>query len=434
MIIKNGLVFTENNTFTPMTVHTSGSLITALTAPDTSDTGILKTPSDTAASYPVDTCCSAEDTSIFDAAGCYVLPGLTDIHFHGCDGYDFCNGTFEAFDAISAFSLSHGVTSICPATMTLPEADLSAICENAAHYQKAQLCGRIAGHTADLIGIHMEGPFISAHKKGAQNDAHILQPDAALLRRLQKKADGLIRLVSLAPELSGAVPCIKECHGEFHFSIAHTEADYDTAMAAFFAGADHVTHLFNAMPPFTHRAPGVIGAAFDTPACFAELICDGVHIAPSAVRAAFRLFGEERIVLISDSMEAAGKPDGHYQLGGLSVSVSGNRAVLSDGTLAGSVTPLYDCMRTAVSMGIPLESAVRAATINPCRSIGMDKLYGSIAVGKKAHFLILNRNDLSITSVIKDGFCLKAPHPEGTPADSRHSLPPQPCCSRRPVQ
>lgn len=434
MIIKNGLVFTENNTFAPMTIHTSGSLITALTTPMDSGANTAEAASDAVAFNSMEKLAFPEDDAVFDAAGCYVLPGLTDIHFHGCDGCDFCDGTSEAFDAIASFALSHGVTSICPATMTLPEADLSRICENAADYRKAQLCGNAAQQTADLIGIHMEGPFINAHKKGAQNDAHILQPDAALLRRLQKKADGLIRLVSLAPELSGAVSCIEACREEFRFSVAHTEADYDTAMAAFSAGADHVTHLFNAMPPFTHRAPGVIGAAFDTPSCFAELICDGVHITPCAVRTAFRLFGEERMVLISDSMEATGKPDGHYRLGGLTVFVSGNRAVLTDGTLAGSVTPLYNCMLTAVSMGIPLESAVRAATINPCRSIGMDKLYGSIAVGKKAHFLILNRQDLSITSVIKDGLCLKAPHPEETPADSRHSLPPQRCCSRHPAQ
>lgn len=400
MIIKNGLVFTENNTFVPMTVHTDSGLITKLQAPEA----------------PV----SAADVSeadVFDAAGCFVLPGLTDIHFHGCDGYDFCDGTKEAFDAIGSFAFSHGVTTICPATMTLPEEKLADICESAAHYKKAQ-SGSSGQLRADLIGIHMEGPFINAHKKGAQNDAHSMTPSAALLRRLQKKAEGLIRLISLAPELAGAISCIEECRKEFRFSIAHTEADYDTARTAFLAGADHVTHLFNAMPPFTHRAPGVIGAAFDTPACFAELICDGVHIAPSAVRAAFRLFGAERTILISDSMEATGKPDGHYHLGGLTVFVSGNRAVLADGTLAGSVTPLYDCMRTAVSMGIPLPDAVRAATINPCRSIGMDALYGSIAAGKKAHFLILKQEDLSITAVIKDEHCLRVPHPAEMPADN----------------
>lgn len=155
------------------------------------------------------------------------------------------------------------------------------------------------------------------------------------------------------------------------------------------------------MPAFTHRAPGVIGAAFDAPNCFAELICDGVHINPSVVRATFKLFGADRMILISDSMEATGKPDGDYELGGQAVHVSGSYATLADGTLAGSATPLYRCMLTAVSMGIPLEDAITAATINPCRSIGIDKEYGSIEQGKKAHFLILDKETLAIKAVIK---------------------------------
>ena len=172
-------------------------------------------------------------------------------------------------------------------------------------------------------------------------------------------------------------------------------------MEAFAAGADHVTHLYNAMPPFTHRAPGVIGAAFDTEKAFVELICDGVHIDPAVVRATFKLFGADRVILISDSMEATGKPDGTYSLGGQEVHVNGNRATLADGTIAGSATPLYRCMLTAVSMGIPLEDAIPAATINPCRSIGIDKDYGSLKAGKKAHFLVLSKADLSIKAVIK---------------------------------
>lgn len=379
MVIKNGLVFVDG-TFMPLAVHTREDTIVGFHE-------------------------AVEDT-VFDASGCYVLPGLTDIHFHGCDGYDFCNGTMEAFEAIGAFQLSHGVTSVCPATMTLPADTLSDICEHAAQYRKKQENGSARADVSDFIGIHMEGPFINVKKKGAQNEAHIMEASAKVLRSWQEKAQGLIKLVSLAPETSGAIDCIRECSKDFHFSVGHTEADYETAMEAFQAGADHATHLYNAMPPFTHRAPGVIGAAFDSPHCFVELICDGVHIAPSAVRAAFRLFGKDRVILISDSMEATGKPDGKYALGGLEVQVSGNRAVLSDGTLAGSVTPLYRCMLTAVSMGIPLETAVSAATINPCRSIGMDALYGSIAAGKKAHFLILNQNDLSIKAVIKGQRCM----------------------------
>lgn len=382
MIIKNGVVFSDDCTLKPMTIRTEKDLITGL--------------------FPVSGVEGADgDDTVFDASGCYVLPGLTDVHFHGCDGHDFCDGTAEAFETIGAFEFSQGVTSICPATMTIAAQKLSEICENAAAFRNAQENGTVREDTSDLIGIHMEGPFINKNKKGAQNEAYVIPAQASLLHSWQEKAQGLIKLISLAPETEGAIDCIKECHEDFRFSIAHTQSDYETAMAAFEAGADHVTHLYNAMPPFTHRAPGVIGAAADTAKCYVELICDGVHIAPSVVRATFRLFGDDRVVLISDSMEATGKPDGDYSLGGLAVHVSGSHATLADGTLAGSVTPLYRCMLTAISMGIPMTSAFRAATINPCRSIGMDSLYGSITVGKKAHFLILDQKDLSIKAVIK---------------------------------
>ncbi|MBR1931049.1 MAG: N-acetylglucosamine-6-phosphate deacetylase [Lachnospiraceae bacterium] len=380
MILKNGLVFTEEGQFSPLTITTDGDRITKLSE-DTVQ------PSDT--------------SEIFDASGCYIVPGLTDIHFHGCAGHDFCDGTEEAFDAIAAYEFTQGVTTICPATMTLSADILSDILKSAAAYAKSQQKADAPADRAALVGIHMEGPFINVNKKGAQNASYIQLPTAEAIRRWQKDAEGLVRLISLAPEVEGAVDCIKECSKEFRFSIAHTESDYDTAMKAFAAGADHVTHLYNAMPPFTHRAPGVIGAASDTLNSFVELICDGVHIAPSVVRATFRLFGADRVILISDSMEATGKPDGTYSLGGLEVHVNGSHATLSDGTLAGSVTPLYRCVLTAISMGIPLESAIKAATINPCRSIGIDHDYGSIRVGKKAHFLILNKNDLSIKAVIK---------------------------------
>jgi len=382
MIIKNGLVFTENAEFESLTVLTK-------------DDEILYVSKDGMEAAKEE----------FDASGCFVLPGLTDVHFHGCAGHDFCDGTVEAYDAIAGYELSQGVTSICPASMTLSAERLTEICESAAFYQKAQQTGTARKDTAELVGIHMEGPFINANKKGAQNAAYIQKPSAAQLRAWQKAANGLVRLVSLAPEVEGAIDCIKESQGAFRFSIAHTESDYDTAIKAFEAGADHVTHLYNAMPPFTHRAPGVIGAASDTENAFVELIVDGVHIAPSVVRATFRLFGDDRVILISDSMEATGMPDGTYSLGGLKVHVTGNRATLSDGTIAGSATPLYKCLLTAVSMGIPLESAVKAATINPCRSIGIDHLYGSIATGKKAHFLILDQKDLSIRAVIKGQEC-----------------------------
>ncbi len=378
MLIRNGLVFTGEGKFAQLDVVTDGDLIGALLPPGTADT---------------------TNQTVVDATGCYVIPGLTDIHFHGCDGFDFCDDSLEACEHLASFELQHGVTSICPATMTLSADKLRSICQTAAAFRDKQHLNP-ALEQADLIGVHMEGPFISPSKKGAQNEAFIQKPDRTLVRRFLSDSKGLVKLISLAPERDGAIACIAECKDEVAFSIAHTEANYATAMAALQAGANHVTHTFNAMPPFHHRDSGVIGAAFDQADCFAELICDGIHISAPVVRAAFRLFAG-RIILISDSMRAAGKPDGTYTLGGLEVTVHGQYATLANGTLAGSVTPLYECMRTAVSMGIPLEDAVTAATITPCRSIGMDGQYGSLEPGKKAHLLLLDQQTLDIRQIIK---------------------------------
>ncbi len=379
MTVINGLVFTEEGAFESLTVMTEGDRIT-------------KTGKDL-----------PPEGEVFDAEGCYVLPGLTDVHFHGCMGHDFCDGTIEALDAIAEYQFGQGVTCICPATMTLPDSRLCGILKNAAEYRRSVS----RPDRAELVGVHLEGPFINRERKGAQNEGYIQTADAEKLRRWQDCAEGLVKLVTIAPETENALGCIRECRREFRFSIGHTNADSLTAAEAFRAGADHVTHLFNAMPPFGHRETGVVGAALDEGNCFVELICDGVHISPTMVRAVFRLFGDDRVVLISDSMEAAGMPDGSYSLGGQRVDVKGSLATLADGgpntvpTIAGSVTSLYKCMLTAVSMGIPLESAVRAAAVNPCRSIGIYDEYGSIAVGKRANFLVLDRNDLSIRAVIK---------------------------------
>lgn len=307
----------------------------------------------------------------------YLLPGLVDIHFHGCAGYDFCDGTKEALRAMEAYENRHGITSFCPATMTLPADEIAHICSAAAN----------AGIKC-LRGIYLEGPFISKEKKGAQNVAFIKSPDLELLDMLQERAGGLIKIVAIAPETEGAMECIRKGSNRYRFSIAHTCADYETALEAMKAGACHVTHLYNAMSPFSHREPGVIGAAVDDVKTEVELICDGVHVHPSMVRSTFKLFGDSRVILVSDSMQAAGMEDGMYTLGGQDVSVKGNRAVLKDGTIAGSVTNLYDCMVTAIDMGIPKESAVRAATYNPAKAIGIDNEYGSLEAGKKADILV----------------------------------------------
>lgn len=379
MIIKNGLVFTEEGNFEPMTIRTQDETIVELLP----------------ASHEAD---NSSDT-VIDAKGCFVIPGLTDIHFHGCDDCDFCDGTVESYKRISSYELKNGITSICPATMTMPVETLDNICTVAGDFASSYKEG------ADLVGIHMEGPFISMEKKGAQNGAYIIPANEKLIRSWNKKSKGLVKIISIAPETENAIDCIRALSKDFCFSVAHTTANYEIAKEAMDAGALHVTHLYNAMPPFSHRAPGVIGAASDSEDCMVELICDGVHINPTVVRATFRLF-DGRVILISDSMMATGKPDGTYALGGQPVHVKGNHATLDDGTLAGSVTNLYGCMTTAIRMGVPMEQAIMAATINPCRSIKIDDKYGSISPNKKAHFLLLDQKDLSIRKVIKGKICL----------------------------
>ncbi len=346
-----------------------------------------------------------EDKSqeVIDGEGCYAIPGLIDIHFHGCKGYDFCDGTKEAIAEITKYEASVGVTGIAPATMTLPLEELTHILSVAASYKKMAAQEQLPG--ADLLGINMEGPFISVEKKGAQDERNIISCNLEICQQFLDASEGLVKFIGIAPEKNdNALQVIQGMKHKVNLSLAHTNADYDTAKAAFDAGANHAVHLYNAMPPFTHRMPGVVGAVADTPHVNAELICDGVHIHPSVVRATFRMMGKDRIILISDSMRATGMPDGKYLLGGLEVEVVGNRAALvSNGALAGSATNLMDCMRTAVKkMGIPLETAVACATMNPAKALGEYKDYGSISPGKKADLVLLD-SELNLKMVFKDG-------------------------------
>ncbi len=340
---------------------------------------------------------------VLDGGGCYAIPGLIDLHFHGCKGYDFCDGTSEAIAKIAEYEASVGVTAICPATMTLPVNELEEILAVAAKYKKENASG--GQGAADLVGVNMEGPFISEAKKGAQDERNIISCDAGICRRFLNASEGLVKFVGIAPERNEkAQEFIRQMKDEVHISLAHTNADYDTAMAAFEAGADHAVHLYNAMPAFTHRKPGVVGAVSDSAHVNAEMICDGVHIHPSVVRATFKMLGADRIVLISDSMRATGMPDGQYTLGGLDVNVAGGKATLvSNGALAGSATNLMECMKTVVKvMGIPLKTAVACASMNPAKCLGIYDEYGSIAPGKKGNVVLLDQ-DLELKAVVKDG-------------------------------
>ena len=378
MIIRNALVYGEDKTFSRLDIRIEEDVFTEIC------------PS----------LAPSENESVLDADGLYAIPGLIDIHFHGCMGHDFCDGTVEAIDAITRYEASCGVTSVCPATMTVSPESLVQVMDAARTYNESLA----RPGQASLVGINMEGPFISEAKKGAQAAEHIRLCDEALFCSLQERSGGLIKLVDIAPENEGAMEFIDALHDKVTISLAHTTADYQTAKEAYDRGARHATHLYNAMPPFTHRAPGVVGAAFDSPHCRAELICDGVHIHPSVVRATFQLFGDDRMILISDSMRAAGMEDGQYTLGGQDVAVKGKYATLvSDGALAGSVTNLMDCMRTAVKeMQIPLESAIAFATMNPAKAIGIYDRYGSISTGKIANLVLLDQ-DLNLRQVIIHG-------------------------------
>lgn len=323
-----------------------------------------------------------------------VLPGLIDLHLHGNSGCDFSDGSREDNRRMLRFLARQGTVACCPTTMALPEAALTAACGALAD------CAPEDG--AEVAGIHLEGPFFHPEKKGAQPACNLSLPDVALVRRLQQAAAGRVRILSFAPELPGAEALITALAGELILSAAHTTAAYDTAAAAIRRGVTHVTHLFNAMPPLLHREPGLIGAAAEAPGVTAELICDGIHVHPSAVRAAFALFGAERICLISDAMSACGMPDGRYALGGQQVQVQAGRATLADGTLAGSVATLQFCLKQAVAFGIPPEDAVRAATWNPARVLGLEARMGCIAPGRSAD-LLLCRPDFSLEQVLLGG-------------------------------
>ena len=474
MKILNAQIYQEDGSFWEGTVCTDGGLISE----------------------------QSGDTIELDASGCYLIPGLIDIHLHGCAGYDYCScgakpsaarftsakpsaaqsaaarpttaeepsatgqaGQQDTLSAIARYEAACGVTTICPATMTLPQEQLLQICRHTAAYDSLA-----DPRGAEIAGIYMEGPFLAPEKSGAQDRDNLYLPDIQYFHAANVAAAGRIRFLAVAPELEGAETLIRSLtaasvqngveavtqgkidensgrtreivsgnasltrQAALRITLAHTAADYDTACRAFAAGASQVTHLYNAMNGMHHRKPGLVGAAADTPGVFAELICDGIHVHPAVVRQTFKMFGTDRIVLISDSMEATGMPDGHYELGGQSVIKEGRKAVLApapgeeaafgekpapgetaaladssaaEPVLAGSVSTLADCLRTAVlEMRIPLEDAIRCAAVNPAKAAGIYDRCGSISIGKKADLVLLEKESLRVRKVILRGHAL----------------------------
>ncbi len=329
-----------------------------------------------------------------DAQGCYIIPGLIDIHTHGAMGADTSDGDPEGMLTLSRFYAAGGVTSFCATTMTLKEPELTRSMQTVHDFIRP-------ANGAKIAGVHLEGPFVCYAKRGAQAAENLADPDIDMFFRLNEVSGGQVRLITLAPELPGAMDFIREAAKYCKVSIGHTEADYDTAMQAFEAGASHATHLYNAMPPLLHRDPGVIGAAFDSGADV-ELITDGFHVHPAVIRITFKLFGE-KVDLISDSLRCTGMPDGDYTLGGQPITMKNGKATLKDtDTLAGSSIHLMEGLRRSVKFGIPLETAVTAATLSPAKAIGKEDEIGSLNVGKAADLVILDP-DLSVRAVYIDG-------------------------------
>lgn len=364
MLIINGTVFSDGK-FEKKDIRVADGKFLAIAEP-----GVL---------------CPEQTEQVIDAAGKKILPGLVDVHSHGRVGEDFSMITEEGLQKLCDSYAACGVTAVLGTTMTNRVDVVEASMEAMGNYRKGKHTG------AKLMGVHMEGPFLGKDKKGAHDEQYLTAPDQTWFERVQTLCGQSVRLITVDPCLPGAEEFIRKCH-ENHVavSLGHTSCDYGLAVKMCAAGADHVTHCFNAMNPLHHRDPGVIGAALDQ-GMYTELICDGIHLHPAIIRMMFAAHPEQ-MLLISDSMQAAGLSDGEYELGGLKVYVKDGKATQENGTIAGSTTNVYDAMVNAIRFGVPAEQAVYSASFLPAKSVGIEDAVGSIAEGRAADFLIVDED------------------------------------------
>jgi N-acetylglucosamine-6-phosphate deacetylase len=337
------------------------------------------------------------------AGGKTVVPGFVDVHIHGAGGHDVMEGTREALETITATAAARGTTSLVATTVTASEKETRDSVAGIAHFilNTSQFAAREL--TAEILGIHFEGPFISPARRGVHPAKWIAPPSPELLAKLLEEARGTAQILTLAPELPGALDLISTARrAGLVVSLGHTDATYEQAMAAIEAGASHAAHVFNAMRPFSHRGTGVIGAVLTSPKVSAELIADGVHVDDAAMRMLIGLKTPERVILVSDGMSATGMPDGKYQLGMFEVKVSGGVARNAEGKLAGSTLTLDRALRNMVALGVPLSSALRMMTSNPARQIGLEARKGVLAPGADADLVFLDDN-LEVSGVMTRG-------------------------------
>ncbi|MBO4688471.1 MAG: N-acetylglucosamine-6-phosphate deacetylase [Clostridiales bacterium] len=317
--------------------------------------------------------------------GLTIFPGFIDLHIHGAGGYDTSDGTPEALLQISSFLASQGITSFCPTSMMISKENLRRVLSSYEEVRDEEPAG------ARFLGIRLEGPFLSKEKCGVQNTDYALLPSTEFISDLVKDyTEKNIAIIDISPELSGAMEFIRKMKDEYVLSAAHTAATFSCCKDAISEGLHHATHLFNAMNPLHHHEPGAVGALLDDPSVTCELICDGMHVHPAVLRFAITVLGEERLVVVSDAMRAAGMPDGEYDLGGKTVMVRNRRTDMGDGRLAGSTTNLHDEFLFLLNLGVPLRTAIRACTINPARVLHIDRDTGSLEVGKYADMVAMD--------------------------------------------
>jgi N-acetylglucosamine-6-phosphate deacetylase len=343
------------------------------------------------------------------ATGMTVVPGFVDVHIHGAGGHDVMEANPRALDRIASTVARHGTTSLVATTVTAPIDDTCRSLEGIARYirerERAFETGAHLGHlTAEILGVHLEGPFINPARRGVHPPEAIAPPSLEVLEKLLNAADGLTKIVTIAPELPGAIELIESATRKSNvvFSLGHTDAGYDQARAAFQAGARHATHVYNAMRPFSHRDPGIIGAILTDPEITAEVIADGVHVSAPAVQVLMGCKGFDAVILVSDGIAATGMPDGNYRLGNFGVAVKGGVARNAEGKLAGSTLTLDRAVRNVVGFGVPLVDAIRMATVLPARRLGLGGKKGILEVGADADLVALTP-DLRVAGVMTRG-------------------------------
>jgi len=339
----------------------------------------------------------------FVATGMTVVPGFVDLHIHGAGGHDVMEADARSLDRIASTVARHGTTSMLATTVTAPVEATCESLEEIGRYIRSREGEATSRLTAEILGVHLEGPFISSARRGVHPPAAILPPSIEILQKFVKASDGLVKILTLAPELPGALEVIEfAVAAGLVVGMGHTDADYDQARAAIQAGARHVVHTYNAMRPFTHRDPGILGAIMTDPEVTAEIIADGVHVAVAAIQVLIGAKGFDSIVLVSDGIAATGMPDGSYRLGNFEVNVRGGVARNAEGKLAGSTLTLDRAIRNAVAYGVPLPEAVRMATVLPARRLGLAGKKGVIAPGADADIVALTP-DLRVAAVMTRG-------------------------------